>query len=186
MRLDAATMTRFARHVDHIAEVVHAETGLPTTFHPHCGGWIETPDEVDALLDATNPERVRIVFDTAHYVYGSGRTDHDGQRAVRGLERFWDRIDTIHVKDCSAEIAERSRSEGWNYDVSVRAGLYCELGQGSIDFGAVLATLERFGYQDWLTVEQDVFPNMGTPLESARRNRAFLASLGVSTIEREP
>ena len=179
MRLDDDTMARFARNVDRLAEIVQAETGLATAFHPHCAGWIETPDEVDALLAATHPDRVNLVFDTAHHVYGTGRDDADGQSAVQGIERFWGRIDTVHVKDCSREIARTSREDAWTYDASVRAGLYCELGKGSIDFGAVLATLERLGYQDWLTVEQDVFPDMGTPLESARRNRAYLASLGV-------
>jgi len=179
MQLEGDVMARFARHVDEVADLVQAETGLPTAFHPHCAGWIETPDEVDALLAATHPDRVNLVFDTAHHVYGTGRDDEDGRSAVQGIERFWGRIDTVHVKDCSREIARTSREDAWAYDASVRAGLYCELGQGSIDFAAVLATLERLGYQDWLTVEQDVFPDMGTPLESARRNRAYLASLGV-------
>lgn len=69
MSLDAATLARFGRHVDHIADLVRDETGLPTSFHPHCAGWIETPDEVAALLDVTDPRKVGLVFDTAHYVY---------------------------------------------------------------------------------------------------------------------
>lgn len=85
----------------------------------------------------------------------------------------------MHVKDCSAAVAHAARNMHWDYDKAVGAGLYCELGQGSIEFGAVLSALEQMDYDDWLTVEQDVFPDMGTPLESATRNRAFLASLGV-------
>jgi hypothetical protein len=30
-----------------------------------------------------------------------------------------------------------------------------------------------------LTVEQDLLPGMGTPLESARRNRKYLRSIGL-------
>lgn len=170
-------LRRFARHVDELALIVHEEAGLATAFHPHAAGWIETPDEVERLLERTDPERVGLVFDTAHHVYGCGVPD-DGTLAADGVARFWGRIRTVHLKDCSAELAARARAEGWPYDAAVARGLYCELGQGSVDVRAVLAALARRGYDDWLTVEQDVFPGMGTPLESALRNRAYLRSIG--------
>jgi inosose dehydratase len=67
--------------------------------------------------------------------------------------------------------------EGWDYFEAVRRGVFCELGQGGVDFSAFIAAIrERDG---WLIVEQDVLPGMGTPLESARRNREFLAGLGL-------
>lgn len=169
---------RFACQADEIARLVAAETGLATAFHPHCAGWVETPDEVDRLLTLTDADAMGLVFDTAHHVYGCGRPD-DGREAAAGVARFWGRIRTVHLKDCSAEIAARARAEGWDYGHAVASGLYCELGQGSIDFAAVVDALRRRGYDDWLTVEQDVFPGMGTPLESARRNRDYLAASGV-------
>jgi inosose dehydratase len=43
----------------------------------------------------------------------------------------------------------------------------------------VLAGLEQSGYQGWIVVEQDVLPGMGTPKESARRNREYLAPIGL-------
>lgn len=166
-----------ARRTEEIARLVREETGLATAFHPHAGGWIETPEEVERLLDLTDPGLVGLVFDTAHHVYGCGRPD-DGDSAVAGVERFWDRIRTVHLKDCSPSVAARARAEGWDYPRAVRAGLFCELGQGSVDFAAVLDVLAARGYDDWLTVEQDVFPGMGTPFESAVRNRRYLAGLG--------
>jgi inosose dehydratase len=39
--------------------------------------------------------------------------------------------------------------------------------------------LDDRGYNGWAVVEQDILPGMGTPKESARRNRQFLASLGL-------
>lgn len=175
--LPADDLRRFARHVEDLARIVRDATGLATAFHPHAAGWIETPDEVERLLERTDPELVGLVFDTAHHVYGCGTPD-DGGLAAAGLTRFWGRIRTVHLKDCSAELAARARAEGWPYRTAVARGLYCELGQGSVDFRAVLTTLADRGYDDWLTVEQDVFPGMGTPLESATRNRAYLRSVG--------
>ena len=170
-------LRRFARHVEDLARIVRDETGLATAFHPHAAGWIETPDEVEHLLERTDPDLVGLVFDTAHHVHGCG-VDDDGGLAAEGIARFWERIRTVHLKDCSAALAARARAEAWPYPTAVARGLYCELGQGSVDFRAVLAALAGRGYDDWLTVEQDVFPGMGTPLESARRNRAYLRSIG--------
>jgi inosose dehydratase len=175
--LPADDARRFARHVEELARRVFDATGLATAFHPHAAGWIETPEEVERLLEHTDGDLVGLVFDTAHHVFGGGVAD-DGTLAAAGVARFWGRIRTVHLKDCSADVAARARAEAWPYPTAVARGLFCELGQGSVDFRAVLAALTERGYDDWLTVEQDVFPGMGTPLESATRNRAFLRSIG--------
>ncbi len=47
------------------------------------------------------------------------------------------------------------------------------------DAPSVAAELRAAGYRDWIVVEQDVLPGLGTPRESAARNRAYLASLGL-------
>jgi len=41
------------------------------------------------------------------------------------------------------------------------------------------ALLAEIGYEHWIVVEQDVLPGLGTPMESARRNREYLASIGL-------
>ena len=61
----------------------------------------------------------------------------------------------------------------------MRNGIFCELGKGNVDFPAVIAELERAGYDKWGVVEQDVLPGMGSPKESAARNRAYLRTLGL-------
>ena len=60
----------------------------------------------------------------------------------------------------------------------MRAGLFCELGQGDVDFAGFKAALEGRGYDGWIVVEQDVLPGLGTPRESAARNREYLRGLG--------
>ena len=39
--------------------------------------------------------------------------------------------------------------------------------------------LRRTGYGGWIVVEQDVLPGMGTPKQSAARNRDYRAGLGL-------
>lgn len=177
--LDAGTWRTLARNAGEIARLVQGETGLATLFHPHCGTFVETPDETARLLDDTDADLLGLVFDTGHFVYGSGRPDPDRQAAVEGLARFWDRVAYVHLKDCEPSVAAGAREQRLDLSQAVRGGLFCELGKGSIDVGSVLAFLNERDYDGWVTVEQDVLPGMGTPAASARRNREFLAGLGL-------
>lgn len=162
----------FASGAEAVARTVLAEAGLKTVFHHHCAGYIETPDEIAKLLELTDPQTLGLVFDTGHYTYGSGGAD-----AVAALDRFRERIWYIHLKDCHLGVAAQARAERWDYLQALRHGIFCELGKGSVDFPRLLRRLAETNYQGYLLVEQDVLPGMGSPKESARRNRQYLASI---------
>jgi len=164
----------FARGADGIAQAVFDETGLRTVFHHHCAGYAETPDEIATLLDRTSPDRLGLVFDAGHYVHGAGREDVD---LVAALERFRERIWYIHLKDLEPNVVRRSREKEWDYFTAMRNGLYPELGKGCVDFPALLRWLAKNDYQGYVLVEQDILPGMGTPKESAARNREYIRSI---------
>jgi inosose dehydratase len=170
--LSAAEWRIFAGGAARIARAVREETGLRTVFHHHCAGYVETPEEIATLLELTAPELLGLVFDTGHYAYGAGDGD-----VLAGLERFAARIWYVHLKDCDPRIAARARAEQWDYFEALRHGLFCELGRGSVDFPAVLRWLKSHSYEGCVVVEQDVLPGMGSPKESARRNREYLRSI---------
>lgn len=162
----------FAAGANRVARAVMRETGLRTVFHHHIGTWVETPAEVGRLLALTDPEVLGLCFDTGHYTFAGGD-------AVDGLRRFGDRIWHVHFKDQDPGVAGRSRAEGWDGVTSVGRGVFCELGRGSVDFPAVLRQLRGNGYQGWVVVEQDVLPGLGSPAQSARRNREYLGRIGL-------
>ena len=164
----------FAAGADRLAHAVYEETGLRTVFHHHCAGYVETPDEIATLLELTNPESLGLVFDTGHYCYGAGGGDCD---VVAALQRYGERVWYIHCKDCQPEVARRARAEQWDYFTALRHGVFCELGQGCVDFPALLRRLAARSYAGYVLVEQDILPGMGTPKESARRNRQYLRSI---------
>ena len=170
--LSQAEWQIFAEGAERVAQAVKQETGLRTVFHHHCAGYVERPIEVDVLMKATDPSLLGLCLDTGHYSFGGGDP-------VAGLHAHQDRIWHVHFKDCHPAIAKRSHREGWDYFTSVRNGIFCELGKGEIDFPLVKAELEKIGYQGWIVVEQDVLPGMGSPRQSARRSREYLASLGL-------
>ncbi len=177
MMLDDDDWRTFAEGVNRVARAVKMQTGLRCVFHPHCAGFVETPDEIATLLMLTNPAQVGLVFDTGHYAFGSGNPNGDDVMAA--MDRFASRIWYVHLKDCSPAIAQRSRDEQLDYNASIGNGVFCELGQGCVPFERVAEWLKRRDYAGFVTVEQDVLPGMGTPKESAIRNRAYLRSIGL-------
>lgn len=175
LSLSAAEWRTFASGADRVARAVLDETGLRTVFHHHCAGYVETPDEIERLLDQTDPSLLGLVFDSGHYVFGGG-----GSTALDGLRRFRERTWYIHFKDCHPDVAARARTSEWDYFESLRAGVFCELGKGSVDFPGLLSELKATGYDGYVLVEQDVLPGMGSPKESASRNREYLRSIEAS------
>ena len=170
--LTPAEWTTFAAGAGAVARAVHDAAGLRTVFHPHCGGYVETPAEIDALMARTDPARLGLCLDTGHVVYGGGDP-------LEVLARHAPRVWHVHFKDCDRAVSETSRQTGRGYLDSIRAQLFCALGAGAVDFAAIVAALRRNGYDGWIVVEQDVFPGCGTPLESARRSREYLRALGL-------
>ncbi len=162
----------FANGAERVAREVLHQTGLRTVFHHHCAGYVETPADVDKLLSLTDPELLGLCFDTGHYAFGGGDP-------LLGVQKYADRIWHFHFKDYSPDIAGKAVAEGWDYFTAVQRGIFCEMGQGDIDFPAVILELEKAGYDGWCVVEQDVLPGMGSPKNSARRNREYLQKIGL-------
>ena len=177
MGLDQQEWKIFCRGAESIARTVREETGLRVAFHHHCAGYVETPDEIAHFLEMTDPDLLGLVFDTGHYLYGTG--SNDGQLVVDGLSRFDKRIWHVHFKDCEPHIAEMARAQAWDYFTALRHGVFCELGKGNVPFVAVANWLHRRDYRGWVVVEQDVLPSMGSPKASAQRNRAYLQTISL-------
>lgn len=162
----------YAEGADYVAREVKEKTGLRTVFHHHCGGYVETPFELDQLMKRTDPSLLGLVLDMGHYTFGGGDP-------LTALKIYRERIWHVHFKDCQNEIAAESRAKQFDYFQSVSAGVFCELGKGSVDFPAITAELKAMGYDGWIVVEQDVLPGMGNPKECAKRNREYIQSLGL-------
>lgn len=144
--------------------------GLRPVFHHHVGTYIETPDEVAAVLDRTP---VGLCLDTGHYVYGGGDP-------LSALRTFGSRVEYLHLKDVDPRKLDEVRREELDFAGAVAAGVFCPLGQGCVRFAEIFEELVRLDFDGWAVVEQDVDPKGrtgGNPLEAARCSREYLRSL---------
>ena len=122
------------------------DAGVPAAFHPHTATYFENPDEVAALLEETDPDVVKLAFDTGHCVVGGGDP-------VAFARENGPRIAHLHLKDVDSGVLGRVRSQELTVEEAWEQGLFCEFGTGAVDFPAVLAELD--GFAGWAVVEQD-------------------------------
>ncbi len=151
----------------HAAADLAASLGLRPVFHHHTGTYIETPAEIERLLESSS---LGLCLDTGHYAYGGGDP-------VEAVERFGRRVEYLHFKDVDPARLDAARRSKLGFLDGVRAGIFCPLGAGSVRFPDLLQSLERIGYDGWAVVEQDVDATRAggpTPLESARASRQYL------------
>jgi inosose dehydratase len=150
-----------------------ADDGMQAVFHHHVATFVETEAEIDRLLSLTDPKLIGLCLDTGHAAFG-------GADPVRLLRRWRDRVRYVHLKDVNPTVLEQVRRDGLGYDGCIRAGVFCPLGTGQVDFPTVFSELRAADYDGWLIVEQDVIVgNSGeraTSLDAAVQSRAFLRS----------
>ena len=158
-----AAWQAFIDGVSQIAEAVKRETGLRTLFHPHGSSWVETPDEVERFLRLSDPGLVNLCYDTGHITFGGGD-------AAAMLDRHWERVSHIHIKDCSMEVIGRAIEKNWNYHQMIENNVFCQLNEGVVDFARVMEIIKRRGYSGWIVVEQDLGPGQGDPYKNAVAN----------------
>jgi len=170
--LDDAGWQALAEGAERIAAAVLDATGLRTAFHHHCGTFVETPAETARLMEMTSPELLGLCFDTGHWAYAGGDP-------VEALRAYADCVWLVHFKDTDEATVTTSRTQGWDYVKAIRSGIFCDLGEGSIDHAAVFAELDRSGYEGWIVAENESPPGRRSRLESAKQDRAYFASLGL-------
>jgi inosose dehydratase len=80
------------------------------------------------------------------------------------------------VKDIDPKVLAEGVAQGWDYSAFSDHGIFTELGQGFVDFPALVDLLRTNGFTGWIVVETDV-TQLPTALESATISRDYLRSL---------
>ena len=127
--------------------------GVRLGFHNHANDLapIEGMVPYDLLIERTDPSVVRHQLDTGNLAMA-------GRDPLEYMRRFGDRYWLFHIKDVPR----------------LGATSDTELGKGVIDFRRLLASIDDID-EKLLFVEQETYP--GTPLESMRRDYAYISTL---------
>ena len=149
----------------HAAGAVAQQHGVNAQFHNHVGTWVETPAELDALLEYLDTSIVGLCFDTGHYAYGGGD-------ALTFLRANIDRIGYLHLKDVDFKVLADAQVNGWSFLEALNHVIFSPLGEGSAEIGLILDVLTENDFDGWVVVEQDTCH--GDPTEVARQNREFI------------
>ena len=170
-QMDKAEWTAYR---DRIAETakIGVDHGLTVGIHAHAGGFMDFEPELDRLLSEVDESILKICFDTGHHSYA-------GFDPVAFMKRNIGRISYMHFKDIDPVVKADVVTKRTDFYEACGQGIFCNLGQGDVDFAAVRQVLLDNNFEGWCTVEQDCDPSMpGTPMEDAKANREFLQSIG--------
>jgi inosose dehydratase len=162
--LDPEGWWRLASNLDEVGRAAAAR-GVRVHYHNHVGTFVETPPELERLIEVLPRDTVDLCFDAGHYAYAGGEP-------ARFVERHLDSVGYVHLKDVDPEVLARARASGATFYDALVSWVFCELGTGAAQVDRVVAALLRGGFAGWLVVEQDTTPS--SPTETARRNRRYL------------
>jgi inosose dehydratase len=148
------------------------DLGMKFGVHAHLNSSFETPQDVEAIMERTDPKHVYFICDTGHVTLA-------GMDPVKLTRDYTSRIIEYHVKDVLPEhkggykgpplgrLAARSgegrgRGRGAQQaqpqvpaSVQFRDRYFFEMGRGGVDFPAILQILNDASWKGWFTVELD-------------------------------
>ena len=137
-----------------------ADLGVKLGYHNHMGSLGESPEEVDRVMEMSDPRYVKLELDIAHYFQGGGDP-------VKAIQKYRDRLLFVHIKDVET-IPKEESSRGRDFR-------FVELGRGRVDVPASFKALEDIKFRGWAVVELDEVPDKSrSPKDSALISKNYL------------
>lgn len=158
----------FCEGMNRLGKIAKEEYDITLTFHHHMGTVVQDPDEVERMMENTDPNYVNLLFDTGHFTYC-------GADPLEMVKKYVDRIKHVHLKDIRPEVVQRVKDEKLSFLEGVRLGAFTVPGDGCIDFEPIFKVLEEAGYKGYMLVEAEQDPQKANPLEYAIKARRYIA-----------
>jgi len=172
VQMDKAEWTGFRDRIVESARIGAEDYGLTVGIHAHAAGFMDFEPELIRLLDEVDEGLLKICFDTGHHSYA-------GFDPVAFMKKYVSRISYMHFKDIDPKVKADVIANRTGFYEACGQGIFCNLGQGDVDFEVVRKVLLDANFEGWCTVEQDCDPTLDVrPIDDARANRAYLQSIG--------
>jgi len=175
----AARRALSASEWDHLANMlavldgVAEDHGLRHVLHPHVGTLVQTVQDIERVLDASD---VRWCLDTGHLTIG-------GYDPLAFSLNYGERVGHVHLKDVDLAAAGRLRAGELSLMEATERGLFMPLGQGGVPIDEIVTHLEGSGYDGWYVLEQDTSitgelpPDDRGPVEDVRISVDYLRAV---------
>jgi inosose dehydratase len=173
-RLRGSERKGFLERLRTVSKMATEEYGLTVSMHAHAAGFVEFEDELEDVLDSIEPKVLRVCLDSGHSVYA-------GFDPVKFFKSHADRISYLHFKDVNPTVLRRAIDNRTGFYDACAAGVFCNLGEGVVDFLALKSAINESKFSGWGTVEQDRDPKGArSTLADASANLKFLKSVGLA------
>ena len=157
---------KLAEGLEKLGDLAH-EKVMEIVYHHHMGTGVQTTEEIDRLMEMTDPDKVKLLFDTGHLVFS-------GENPIAVYNRHQDRIKHIHFKDIRQETAEEVEKEKDSFLNGVKKGVFTVPGDGMIDFTPIWTAIHASDYEGWIVVEAEQDPAKANPFEYAVKARSYI------------
>lgn len=143
------------------------EKDMKLVYHHHMGTGVQTTEEVDKLMEMTDPKLVYLLYDVGHLVFS-------GEDHIEVLKKYVDRIKHVHLKDIRKNVVNSVKEKDMSFLQAVRSGAFTVPGDGDVDFELVFKILAKNNYEGWLLVEAEQDPAKANPFEYAVKARKYI------------
>jgi len=154
---------KLGRRLTEIGKRAFGEYGVKLGYHNRMNSLGEGRQEVDRVMDATDPKHVWAAIDIAHMQTAGGDP-------VRFTRDYINRLVYPYFKDVLIQKTQSGldgRPLKPKYD-------FVELGQGVVNIPGALQIMKDFRYTGWIIIELDRAPAGRTPKESAVISKKFV------------
>ncbi|HET9668535.1 MAG TPA: myo-inosose-2 dehydratase [Casimicrobiaceae bacterium] len=166
--VDAAHWRDYGRRVTEFAKFT-LDHGVRLAYHHHMGAYVETPADVDRLMENVG-DSVGLLFDSGHMTFAGGD-------AAAMLDRYASRVCHVHCKDVRPDVIALARNRDWSFLESVVNGAFTVPGDGAIDFAVLIDILRRNDYRGWLVVEAEQDPAVAPSYRYAEMGYRHLSQI---------
>lgn len=159
--------------VDGIKEadrLVREEFGLTVVYHPHIGLAVETRAETERLIADTDG-KLALCLDVGHFAY-------PGDDPVAFFRRHAERIAYLHLRDLDPAVRDDAVANNKDFWAAVHGGIFCEPGDGVVDFAGLVAACRDANFTGPVVVERSLHaqPHDVSAETAARAHRYFSAA----------
>lgn len=155
-------MESVAAHLNRIGEIC-AREGTQLAIHTDAYSFCSRPQDVDLLMELTDPSRVKLCIDAGHIAL-------DGADPIEVLDRHHGRAPVLHWKDCAVPLPPHTLTGTpmERHDEMIRH--FRLIGRGTIDWHQWFAILLNAKWSGWGVAELDMSPD---PIGEIREALAY-------------